>query len=118
MIEPWQIYLIGQLDQLGVALLLLGLALTGGTFFMCAISMPSCDLKDLRYGWRARTLTAIGALLLFASMLLPDSKTAAAMWVIPKIANNEVLQKDTGDIYKLAVEFVKDKLETDKKASE
>jgi hypothetical protein len=48
------------------------------------------------------------------SALLPDSKTAAAMYVIPAIANNETIKAESKEIYELAKEGLK-KLVEEKK---
>jgi hypothetical protein len=56
---------------------------------------------------------AVSALFGFTLLACPSSKTLAAMYIIPPIVNNEQVKIDAGEIYKAAVEFVKDGLDKD-----
>jgi len=111
-ISPWTIYLIGQADnlqQLFVAITVVGCVICFIMGLVCVVTdgevNPFMGSRPLLFF--AVALAIIGLTL---ATLTPSSKTLAAMYIIPKIANNEQLQKDGGDIYKLAVEFAKDKL--------
>ena len=115
MISPLEIYLIMQLDSIGLFLAILGFALTVLTialvFFQLAsydCSFDSQESKDQRKENRAtaRRITpriALAAVVLMGlSSLIPSTKTAAAMFVIPAIANNENIRREAGDLYQLA----------------
>lgn len=107
--SAWQIYLIGQASSIRECLIVLfvsgGLALG---FF--AIGLVVTEQKFPRL-WYVGLFAALLSLSLAA--FFPSSKTLAAMYVIPPIVNNEQVKADAGEIYKLAVEFAKDKLQTE-----
>lgn len=98
--NAWTIYWVMQLDSInsGVALL---------TFFGC-LACPFLWLYVLEEteGLGARVLATFAsffaAVLVALAILLPSSKTAAAMVILPAIANNEQVQKEAGDLYALA----------------
>ena len=122
MITPFQIYLIGQLDNWQAALCTLSTTLivlvlmTYGALILIVDWRPYChDPHEKLPAWRRwRTVTMVaGVLMLACGLLLPNSKTAAAMWLLPKIANNPEIQKDAGDLYQLTIRYVKDKLGED-----
>ena len=113
-ISPWMIYVIGQADRWqGVA----DLGMLLGVFFLvvaCCASATNWDEIPRPVQKCIKILLPMAGVFVLCcilmSIFMPSSKTLAAMYVIPKIANNEQLQKDGGEIYRLAVEFAKDKL--------
>ena len=42
------------------------------------------------------------------SVLLPSSKTIAMMYVIPKMADSEVIKKDVPEMYEMAKEALRE----------
>lgn len=58
-------------------------------------------------------LPFIGVMLMLATVFIPSTKNLAAIYIIPQIAsseNIETISKDTGDIYKIAMERIKEVL--------
>ena len=58
-------------------------------------------------------IVPFGCILIITSVFMPDTKTMAAIIVLPKIAsaqNLDMVSKDAGDIYKLAMVRLKDAL--------
>lgn len=117
MISPWQIYWVMQLDSISAGLTFItcfGLVIVGGSILWNTLSkndakeFPSlCNVEERkiqwesRDKWRNRTLLFILPLFFF-NMLIPSSKTAAAMIVIPAIANNQRVQSEASELYDLA----------------
>lgn len=117
MISPWQIYWVMQLDSISSGLTFitcLGLAVAGGSILWNTLSkndaseFPSlCNVEERKIQWQSRDkwrnrILAFILPLFFINMLIPSSKTAAAMIVIPAIANNERFQSEASELYDLA----------------
>lgn len=117
MISSWTVYLVMQLDSISSGLTFLtclGLSVVAVSILWNAISkadaneFPSITDVDARKvqwvsrdKWRNRTLVFVLPLF-FINMLIPSSKTAAAMLVIPAIANNAKFRAEASDLYDLA----------------
>ena len=112
MITPWQIYLIGQLDYWRNGLCMFGhvflLVIAALSYLIAA--MPRDMTVAPAFGRARWGMSIAAACLLCIAGLLPGSRTVAAMWLLPKIVNNETIQQDVGDTYKLALEFIQAKL--------
>jgi hypothetical protein len=54
----------------------------------------------------------------FLILIIPSSKDFAMVYVIPKVANSQMIQKDIPDIYNLAVSAFKAKLEKELKVKD
>jgi hypothetical protein len=108
--SAWQIYLIGQASDVAASLFILGVV----SFICsaaCAAGRGDDMMDDTPKNWsRTRRAFIAGIVFISLSAVIPSSKTLAAMYVIPPIVNNEQVRQDAGEIYKLAVEFAKDKL--------
>lgn len=117
MISPWQIYIVMQLDSLNIVLVitsaiavaaiclttLFGVFERGSSQNYPESPISKREAENARsFFATAKKLALPTFALLAAAALLPSSKTAAAMYVIPAIANNEAIQAEAGDIYKLA----------------
>lgn len=105
MITPFNIYLVMQLDSirdaLGALAILVGAALVLGAFMSALITDGDCFKDRVWQRWVA----SLGALMLLVSAVyafLPSSKTAAAMIVLPALANNETVREEAGELYDLA----------------
>lgn len=101
MISAWDIYFVMQLDTIGAGLMFIA---SLGWVPLVVAWMAVIDLFDTH--WAAVT-SAVAATLAWlaccvAAILIPSSKTAAAMYLIPAIANNEAIQAEASDLYKLA----------------
>lgn len=105
MISPFEVYIILQLDALKSMLDLAGVISTVA-FVLSAFVLffhtvdespaPAVIVKTARYA----LVVVISALLLHA--VLPSSKTAAAMFVLPAVVNNETVQGEAAELYGLA----------------
>jgi hypothetical protein len=56
--------------------------------------------------------------LILGAVLIPSKKDMAIIYIIPKIANNEVIQKEANEIYQIAKEALIEVLPNKKKAEE
>lgn len=123
MITAWQIYWVMQLDSIGCfvfAAFVISLVCGGCAFLFAAIHAGddhwswNCDRIGQRQDFR-RTLYRWGRLAIAASLvcglaaaLIPSTKTAAAMIVIPAVANNEAIQHEAGDLYGIAKDALRE----------
>ncbi len=128
MISPAKIYFVMQLDSVSAGLAFitcLGFAVVGVSIVWNALSkadadaFPSITDREARKvqwqsrdKWRNRILAFILPLF-FINMIIPSSRTAAAMIVIPAIANNERFQAEASDLYDLAKQGLKKIVATD-----
>lgn len=128
-INPWVLYLILQLDSIKAALvgptLLAGCVAVGGIIISCvlyAAGRENCDDDMVRMS-RAGLKYGIAACVLFGILvtvegLLPSTKNAAAIAIIPAIANSTVVQEEAGELYGLAKEAMKNLAGTKPKENE
>jgi hypothetical protein len=70
------------------------------------------SLPALRAACLKLSVAAISSLLVLG--LLPSTKTAAAMVVLPAIANNETLHTEAGELYGLAKQALKEAVGAEK----
>lgn len=123
MITAWQIYWVMQLDSIGLAFGLIGIAglgFTGGAFaFGCMNKSSSRIFPELDSSMREAATGAaqiafarkalIPAILLFlVGAFIPSTKTAAMMLVIPAVANNQAIQHEAGDLYGIAKDALRE----------
>ena len=109
--SAWTIYWILQLDTIGNAM---GLISFLGLLFVPLGWAFSIDVIKSLWAYVACSLaTAAWAVAVMAAIFLPSTKTAAAMVIIPAIANNEAIQKEAGDLYQLAKQALREAV-TDK----
>lgn len=114
MISPFEIYLVMQLDSVRLTALLIAV------FAGIAIGPVLMSASDRAFKRPVRVIGAaltIFALSVGASALLPSSRTAAAMLVIPAILNNEKIQDEAGELYQLAKQGLQ-RIVADEKQSE
>lgn len=107
--NAWQIYWVMQLDTIGNLLFVVALVGIITSVFMVPIGMGMCATREKdeqemgakvkRAGKQIMTAGLVSAV---ACGFLPSTQTAAAMVVIPAIANNETIRKEAGDLYAIA----------------
>ena len=131
--NAWTIYWILQLDSIGTELLFLcaitatvaicvaGVAIDDATSNPNDWSTPEFKDKALEKLGRAPKMRRIAYKWATAAFLLsglvaltPSTKTAAAMAVLPAIANNERIQHEAGDLYQLAKQALTNAVAPDK----
>lgn len=116
MISPWEIYWVMQLDTINN---FAGLASFIGLFAVAFVwGFVLSETEGMVTRIAASALTAMWALVLALAVFLPNSKTAAAMIVIPAIANNERFQAEASDLYDLAKQGLKKIVATDEEKPE
>lgn len=122
MISPWEIYFVLQLDAIRGALGVATALLTSAAIVTAVVG--AFETSDGQ--WNEGSKKNGAALLrltkrlfvcvvpLFAlAVLTPGSKTAAAMVIIPAIANNETIQKEAADLYGLAKQALSEAVKPD-----
>lgn len=117
MISPWDIYWVMQLDR--IIDLFTGITIAGGVGALLALCMTPVWVDGSMCAPKLRKWI-VGvplAVLLFGAAgaaFIPSTKTAAAMIVVPAIANNETIQEEAGDLYKIAKEGLRELVKPDK----
>lgn len=128
MISPWEIYLVLQLDTIGATLGITSVLLVAGILVTAVVggfekgasnTYPEMEISkrerangERLHRWTFR-LIWLAVPLLAVNALLPSSKTAAAMIIIPAIANNETIQKEAADLYGLAKQALTEAIKPD-----
>lgn len=122
MISPLTIYLILMLDNIKVA--------SGITLLVVSVAAVICFIVTMvnsgrdyasetrchEAGKRGLKITVPLALLcVLVQALVPNSKQAAAIFLIPAIANNENVQREASELYDLAKQGLKNLATPDKK---
>ena len=118
MITPFEVYLVMQLDSISVFLfattILLGISLLI-SFLIGAINSDMYTEETVKRGkaQMARTLKFVPLLVClgFSSALIPSSKTAAAMIILPALTSKEVtepLAAEGKELYALAKQALRD----------
>lgn len=116
MISAWELYFILQMDSIsnGIAMLALftiviacALLMAGGFQRDKASGYGDCtDQPVWQAGYalqkKALKYFVVAGVMVFASFLLPSTRTLAAMVVVPAIVNNTAVQKEAGELYQLA----------------
>lgn len=100
MISSWEIYWVMQLDAINTTATLASFIGLLAVPLMWGFILSGTDGFGIRIAGSG--VTAAWMLALGIATFLPSSKTAAAMIVIPAIANNERFQAEAGDLYQLA----------------
>jgi len=120
-ITPFNVYLWQMADEVrstcgGVVFASVLLAILGVVFLF--LSNDKGVDKELKPVFSSISkwslLFSLPAILLLGTLssVLPSSKTVALMYVLPEIANSEVVKRDVPEIYNLAVEALKEQLKT------
>jgi len=108
MITAKQIYWITRLDDFK------DFTLTVGIIGLVALTIGlGCSVAALCNGekiaWLVKSMTVgwlISLISLLVSLFIPTTKQVCAMWVIPKIANNEQVQEIPDKIMEVANEWI------------
>lgn len=126
-INPWLLYLVLQADSIRDSLDSLGWFLTlvsviAWLVYVIALLVTKAESESTTYSkydtrpdhykeefaslagiWkRMAVLPALTLMLIMAEALIPSTKSAAMLLVIPTIANSEVVQEEARELYDLA----------------
>ena len=115
--NAWTVYWLFKMDALQIMFflpaLILGISVIIAWVIFCVFGasgdVDEDDLKKWVPG--LKMVTAIQVFCMIVCTAIPDTKTMAAIIVLPKIASAENLQtvsKDAGEIYGLAMQRLKD----------
>jgi len=120
MINAFDIYLISQLDTFvtwfrifGIISMMVGVPLIAA--YVCEVILDShipTGEEEVLFLNKCRKigkiLIVISCIFITTSIFLPSSKTAVAMFVVPKIVNNEDIQEMPQNVFKLMNEKLKE----------
>jgi len=112
--SAWTIYLWTRLDTIVDVLEILwvcALIVVIGAWFITGMQCITEGEDEYKLGKRATKkffwwIVLLGALI----VVVPTSKEFAMIYVIPKVANSQVIQKDVPELYQMAVDALKEKL--------
>ena len=122
-LTPSLIYWLSRLEDLQVMCTIIGIFTMIGAavlgIFAVASGAAGEDAKDVHKATRSafRRTLPVGVALCLLSCFLPDTRTVAAMYVLPKIANSESLDEVASSMKTLAVEWM-DELRPSKRNNE
>lgn len=97
--NAFETYLIFQLDSIGAGLLI-GAFCSVASLLFVFFYMDGQGLEK-EYGRVAKKILLSAAFMLLASALLPNTKTALAMMILPEITQNEEAKKIPGKVIEL-----------------
>lgn len=122
-LSPWIIYLWGIADNVrdtvgplaivtGISgVILFAIGLIGSIVTEVRSDFPLLDEKGRVMVFKGgKWLASISASMAVLFILIPSSKTIAMMVVLPAIVNSEPIQKDLPEVYRMAVDALKDQL--------
>lgn len=105
MITAWDIYWVMQLDTIGMVASLLALAgIPISAFAWAAWADENVD-APIAF---PLVVTPLAILALLVATFIPSTKTAAAMIVLPAVANNETIQQEAGELYGIAKDALRE----------
>lgn len=113
-ITAFDVYLVMQLDSILTVVwffLISTLVTTVVSFFILCNLMDDCssggeELKSVK-SFVKRSVVALVAVSVVIAVV-PSSKTAATMLVLPAVANNETISKEAGELYDIAKSALKE----------
>ena len=103
MVSPFEVYLVMQLDSFVTLLAVAGaLSILGGGF---ALIEANTSFGNKEWAAPARKVILSGIAAAFLAAIIPSSKTAAAMIVIPALTSADVVEpvgREAREVYALA----------------
>lgn len=126
--SPWTVYWVMQADSLRGALVtpivlsIVGALISGFVASMTVIDpLPDRGRNDRIHAksrfWLSFSVTVF-AIAGTAISFVPTTKTLCAVIAVPAVINNEQLQADAADIYRLGMERLKEELGAEKPSDE
>jgi len=104
MITAWDIYWVMQLDAIRAVILALAVA-SGAVAGAAGLTGGIEGNEDAKRAAKKAARVCFVAAMVTA--LIPSTKTAAAMIVLPAVVNNETIQAEAGDLYNIAKEALR-----------
>lgn len=105
--NPWLIYLWGISEGVKITLGMVAIfAVVGGTaaFGVCYMDGVEEALPT------TKRVIICGLIAGLVALFVPSQKTIALMYVLPRVAESEAIQRDVPELYRLAVDALKDQL--------
>ena len=109
--EWWQVYLWTRVEAVHIVLLFIATASAVGYLFLKIFQIINEDLEDegsaSLLGKYARKCFVVMLIFTPFALACPSRNDFALIYVLPKIANSTVMQKDVPEVYDLAVKQLK-----------
>lgn len=103
-IDPWTVYWITRLDGIN-AVACIGMVLLGFASAASIIAWLVAGIREM--GRAAFVCVPLFLMCLFVAVFVPTTKEACAIYMIPKIANNEDVHGVAVEVRDLAREWIK-----------
>jgi len=104
-ITAWNIYWVMQLDSINRSIIVL-MVVAGAASLISAMIGSIEDVPAAVSFSKKAAAAFVGCILLGA--LTPSTKTAAAMIVLPAVANNQAIQREASDLYGIAKDALRE----------
>lgn len=119
-ITPATLYWITRLDNLCglfTLIVVLGIAALVITIIAYFANEPYDDVKASYHRWmKGFSITVFTILIL--GMFIPSSKEIAMFYVVPRIAESDVIKRDVPELYNMGVDALKDWLKINTETKE
>lgn len=123
--NPWIIYLVMKADMLCVAMGAIGVISLVISLLAIITKYDNLPDKDGRFfgederryklaSWWMKRAFCLAVLFIPLAGLMPNTKTLAAMYIVPKVFESKVVKEDVPELYDLALEAVKRSLVSNK----
>ena len=106
-ITGFQIYLMTRLDGLKVSITIAGAAVAILSLFFFYLSID--DKEHKIESWLMKVSICglvVSVLLAFGNIMIPTTKEAAAIVVLPRVVNSSEVKKTCGELYSLAMGWI------------
>ena len=111
----WQVYWWLKLDMVGsivIGMGVLGVAATLITF-VCTMVAGEYDECALAKKWKLRFIVCMvmSIAVIITGNMLPTSKEAAVIYMLPRVVNSDVVKKDVPELYEAAKGYLLEMLQ-------
>lgn len=118
LINPWLLYLVMQADSIGKFFgILAATSVIASVISGVALLVGACEGEGAWVKAASRLLiklVLLAVVLCGIRALLPSTKTAAVLIVVPALVNNPALQHEAGELYSLAKQAMQENLQSKK----
>lgn len=109
------LYFLLKLTTIGYALYYMGGVMIAFIETVASITLVKCDYEDVKWWpvfkvFRPKTCVVVGTLFVLVAVMLPTSKQMAIIYIVPKVANNQMVQKIPQKILLLSEEWFEELL--------
>lgn len=110
--SPWFILFLSKLDAvMTTAGIILTIYLIVMSIMFCGVFFVEDDAAKDFLANNTKKLIAIPAVCIFILLTVPSRNTAILMWVLPKLSQSQLIQKDFPEMYEKAMKILNEEIE-------